>query len=423
MKIVVAPDSFKECMSSTQVAAVMADAAGARFPGAEIVAIPLADGGEGSLDVLASAMRLSRRFARVHDPLGRPVEAGYAVKGTSAILEVAQAAGLSLLSREERNPMLASSRGVGELIMAAYAHGCRHFIVCLGGSATCDGGAGMLEVPGLTGLSGVTFELLCDVNAPFVGPKGAAAVFAPQKGASARDIPVLEERMVRMAERLLATTGTDVSDMPGAGAAGGLAGALMACFQARMVPGIDRILDLVRFDQAVEDAGLIITGEGKSDAQTLMGKVPYGVLKRASGAPVALLSGRVEDRTALEQAGFHPVVEVSPRNLSLAEAMAPSTAARNLHSAVSGLALADGFVEEDGGAHGNVEAVQAAQHGDADMGVCGLAPDLGEPGGLGAHDQGHAALHGGIIIEGGVLQLGGQDLDAALLEPGNGPGR
>ena len=337
MKVVIAPDSFKECMSSQQVAAVLADAARERFPGAEIVPLPLADGGEGSLSVLADALQATLRQARVHDPLGRIIQAGYAVKGTLAVIEVAQAAGLSLLSREERNPMRASSQGVGELIMAAYAAGCRQFLVCLGGSATCDGGADMLDVPGLSHLKDVTFELLCDVDAPFIGPTGAARVFAPQKGASPRDIPVLEERMVRMAEKLHALTGIDVSHLPGTGAAGGLAGALMACFRARMRPGIDCILDLVHFDQAAEDAGLIITGEGKSDAQTLMGKVPYGVLQRAHATPVALLSGRVEDRAALEHAGFRPIVEVSPRNMSLAEALKPSTAARNLYDAVRNL--------------------------------------------------------------------------------------
>ena len=205
----------------------------------------------------------------------------------------------------------------------------------LGGTATCDGGAGMLSVPGIERLKGSRFELLCDVDAPFVGPTGAARVFAPQKGATPADVEVLEERMLLQASRLLASTGIDVSSLPGAGAAGGLGGACMAYFGAERHRGIDRVLDLVHFSEAIRGASLILTGEGKSDAQTLMGKVPMGVLQRADGCRVALLSGRIEDRAALEQAGFGPVVEVSPRTLPLREALCPATAARNLRQAVS----------------------------------------------------------------------------------------
>ena len=298
----------------------MAQAVHQAYPSAEVIPIPLADGGEGTLEVLVPA-------------LGATLREG--VAGETAIIEVARACGLQLLKPAERNPLIASSRGVGELLMAAYAEGCRHFLVGLGGSAICDGGAGMMTVPGIRNLT--SLELLCDVSAPFVGPTGAARAFAPQKGASPEEVEVLETRMMNLAARMEKETGVDVRQMPGAGAAGGLGGALMACLGARMVSGIGRILELVHFSDAVEDASLVITGEGQSDAQTLQGKVPYGVLQNAKGTPVALLSGRIVDRPALESAGFHPVVEVSPRNLPLREALIPSVARRNIQSAVKTL--------------------------------------------------------------------------------------
>ncbi len=337
MRIIVAPDSFKECLPAREVAAVMADAARKRWPGAEVVEIPLADGGEGTLDALVGPLKAGLETVLVRDPLGREVTAKLGIVGKTALVEVAQACGLQLLKPQERNPLKASSYGVGELLLAAYEKGCRHFIVGLGGSAICDGGKGMLEVPGLQAVKDITVELLCDVDAPFVGPKGAARVFAPQKGASPEEVEVLETRMMNLAARMEKETGVDVRQMPGAGAAGGLGGALMACLGARKVSGIGRILELVHFSDAVEDASLVITGEGQSDAQTLQGKVPYGVLQNAKGTPVALLSGRIVDRPALESAGFHPVVEVSPRHLSLREALTPSIARRNIQSAVKTL--------------------------------------------------------------------------------------
>ena len=334
MTLLLAPDSFKECLSAREVAAALAAGVRERWPGAEVVEMPLADGGEGTLDALAGPMGASMMKAEVHDPLGRPVEALWARTGTTAILEVAQACGLQLLKREERNPLKASSYGVGELLLAAYEKGCRHFIVGLGGSAVCDGGKGMLEVPGLKFLKDITLELLCDVDAPFVGPRGAARVFAPQKGASPEDVEVLEARMTAWAREMQAETGIDVSDLPGAGAAGGLGGALMAYWGARRVSGIDRVLELVGFEKAARGADLIITGEGKSDAQTLMGKVPQGVLQKAKGTPVALLSGCIENRSELLSAGFSQLIEVTPRSLPLSQALEPATARRLLREAV-----------------------------------------------------------------------------------------
>lgn len=334
MKIILAPDSFKECLSAQEVAAVWADAAREHWPGAEIVEMPLADGGEGTLDVLAAAMGADICQVSVHDPLGRSVQASYGVASETAIIEVAQACGLQLLQSSDRNPLIASSRGVGELLMAAYGEGCRHFLVGLGGSAICDGGAGMMEVPGIKNLTEITIELLCDVNAPFVGPKGAARVFAPQKGASPEDVEVLEERMLKLAARMLNETGVDVTNLPGAGAAGGLGGAFMAYLGAKRISGIQKVLDLYRFSEVVEGACLVITGEGKSDAQTLQGKVPLGVLQNAKGTPVALLSGKIENSPELLRAGFQKVLEVSPRSLSVSEALKPEVARALLREAV-----------------------------------------------------------------------------------------
>jgi len=334
MRILVAPDSFKECLTAREVAATMAAAACERWPGAEVVEMPLADGGEGTLDALAGPMKARLVSVPVQDPLGREVMAQLGIVEDIALVEVAQACGLQLLKPKERNPLKASSYGVGELLMAAYEKGCRHFIVGLGGSAICDGGKGMLEVPGLKSLKDITVELLCDVDAPFVGPKGAARVFAPQKGASPEEVEVLEGRMTEWARQMKAQTGVDVSTMPGAGAAGGLGGAFMAYWGARRVSGINRILELVGFENAAQGADLILTGEGKSDAQTLMGKVPYGVLQKAKGTPVALLSGCIENRAELLSAGFSQLIEVTPRSFSLAEALEPPTARRLLGAAV-----------------------------------------------------------------------------------------
>lgn len=338
MKVIVSPDSYKECMPASSVAAVMAAAAKERWPEAEVVEIPLADGGEGTLDVLTHALHAQLHTASVQDPLGRPVEARFGLCGDTAIIEVAQACGLSLLTATERHPLEAGTQGVGELLLAAYQAGARRFIVALGGSATCDGGEGLLQVPGIDLLKEASFELLCDVDAPFVGPRGAARVFAPQKGASPEEVEVLEQRMRRQATWLYAHTGMDVSTLPSAGAAGGLGGALAAYFGARFQQGIERILDLVSFDSQARGAHLIITGEGRSDAQTLMGKVPFGVLQRARrlsiNTPVALVSGRIEDRAVLEQAGFSPLVEVTPRDIPLSEALHAVCAQGNLRHAI-----------------------------------------------------------------------------------------
>ena len=190
-------------MSSEAVSAEMAEAVRESCPDAEIVEIPLADGGEGTLGVLLAATGAQLHRVPVKDPLGRPISAGFGQKGKLGIIETASACGLSLLAKDERNPLEASTYGVGELIMAAYEAGCRRLLIGLGGSATCDGGAGMLSVPGVkAALKDMEVEILCDVDSPLTGPEGAARVFAPQKGASPEDVEMLEEKLSRMAEEI-----------------------------------------------------------------------------------------------------------------------------------------------------------------------------------------------------------------------------
>lgn len=386
MKVVVAPDSFKECLTASEVAEAVAGAMRERFREGlteedgkvlqkyggevEIVQMPVADGGEGTVEVMTMAMRGQIRKCTVTGPLGALREVRYGIvggteagtvngivggieagtvncivggmegngnavgAGRTAIIEIAEVCGLQLLKPEERNPMKTTTKGVGELLIEARNQGCSKFIIGLGGSATCDGGEGMMEVPSVREIMrGAEVTILCDVDNPFTGPNGAARVFAPQKGASPEEVELLEAKLQKIANNILKETGIDVTKIPGAGAAGGLGGAFMAYFKASTKRGIDAVLEALHFDGAIKDANLIITGEGKSDSQTLAGKAAYGVLKRSGNVPVALLSGRIENAEALKSAGFKTLIEVSPRDLPLNKAMAPETAKENLRNA------------------------------------------------------------------------------------------
>ena len=286
-KIIIAEDSFKGCLGSSQVAEAVASGVREVLPDAEIIQVPVADGGEGTVDAIVSAGKMGFSGSAgagivrttVSDPLGRPVIASYGISGESAVIEVAAACGLALLGPEERNPLLTTTRGVGELLLDAIGRGCRKFLVGLGGSATNDGGRGMVEVPGLLeAAEGLEFTAACDVDTPFVGPEGASRVFGPQKGASPEDVELLERRMQAYALKILEDTGTDVRDMPGAGAAGGLGGAFKAYFNASLRRGVDMVLDFIGFDDILDGADLVFTGEGRSDFQTPKGKTPAGGL-------------------------------------------------------------------------------------------------------------------------------------------------
>ena len=337
MKIVAAFDSFKGCLSSLAVAEVARKAIEVARPGAEVVSVGIADGGEGTVDAVMDSLGGRIVEAIVSDPLGRPTIARYGIAGRLGIIEVSQACGISLLDEVERNPLQTTTKGVGELILDAISKGCDRFIIGLGGSATNDGGRGMIEVEGfLDKARCCTFTVACDVNNPFIGPSGASYVFGPQKGATPEDVEILEKRLTNFARVILQETGVDVRNMPGAGAAGGLGGAFAAFLGAELRPGIELVLDTIGFDSLLDGADLIITGEGRSDAQTASGKAPAGVLSRArqKGIPVVLVSGSIKHCPQLDAMGFVSMTAATPDTMPLAEAMQPETVRKNIYDAI-----------------------------------------------------------------------------------------
>ena len=310
------------------------------YPDCEVIKLAVADGGEGTVEALVDTLGGHLEWAEVSDPLGRPVRAAYGVAGDLAIIESAAACGLTLLTKEERNPLVTSTKGLGELIMAAIDKGCKKFLIGLGGSATNDGGMGMIRAEGfLEKTKGMKFTVACDVDTPYIGEHGASRVFGPQKGASEQDVDVLEERLRGYALTILKETGVDVRDMAGAGAAGGLGGAFRAYLGAELKRGVDLVLDQIDFDSKIRGADLVITGEGCSDYQTLKGKTASGVLERAKrqGIPVALVSGAVRDEQMLRDGGFGIIEAVSPLSMSREEAMRPEMAKFNICQTVKRL--------------------------------------------------------------------------------------
>lgn len=339
-KIVIACDSYKGCLSSSDVANAVAQGVAEVYPDCEVVKLAVADGGEGTVEALVDTLGGHLEWAEVSDPLGRPVKAAYGVAGDLAIIESAAACGLTLLTKEERNPLVTSTKGLGELIMAAIDKGCRKFLIGLGGSATNDGGMGMIRAEGFLEMTkGMKFTVACDVDTPYIGEHGASRVFGPQKGASEQDVEILEERLRGYALTILKETGVDVRDMAGAGAAGGLGGAFRAYLGAELKRGVDLVLDQIDFDSKIHGADLVITGEGCSDYQTLKGKTASGVLERAKrqGIPVALVSGAVRDEQMLRDGGFGIIEAVSPLSMSREEAMRPEVAKFNICQTVKRL--------------------------------------------------------------------------------------
>ncbi|HEX8054646.1 MAG TPA: glycerate kinase [Thermoleophilaceae bacterium] len=286
--ILVAPDSFKGTLAASEVAAAVA--AGLRDGGVEAVELPVGDGGEGTMDALLATLGGERRRARVSDPLGRPLEAEYALidGGERAIVEMARASGLGLVAEGERDAFAASTRGTGELIAAAAADGAREVIVTAGGSATTDGGAGALEALDDAGAA-PKLTVVCDVRTPW---ELAPRVFAPQKGADPETVKRLERRLARLAK----AAPRDPRGVPMTGAAGGLAGGLWAHLGASLVPGATFVLDTIGFDDAMRAARFVVTGEGSIDHQTLAGKVVFEVGTRCRQAGVAChaVAGRNE---------------------------------------------------------------------------------------------------------------------------------
>jgi glycerate kinase len=269
----------------------------------------------------------------------RPIVAQYLVQGDTAVIEIAKASGLTLLKLEERNPMVATSYGTGQLVVDAVRRGCKRIIVGLGGSATSDCGIGMLEAIENSKLkikNDVHFTIATDVTNPLCGENGAAHVFAPQKGASHDDVLALDARAKRFAEASAKHLGRDCQNMPGSGAAGGLGYAFLQYMHAECRSGIDLLLNTIHFDDLLQDADLVITGEGSADRQTLMGKLPFGILQRAqkNGVPVMLIAGRIADEQILLDAGFARVACINPPGLPLEIAMQPATAKENIKTTI-----------------------------------------------------------------------------------------
>ncbi len=323
MKIVIAPDSFKESLSAPMVAEAIAAGLRQAAPHVQCVSIPMADGGEGTVEAVLAATGGERRSNQVKDALGRPIQAHWGwLPGKVAIIEMACAAGLEHIAITERDPLRASSFGVGQLIAHALDLGAEQIVLGLGGSATNDAGAGMLQALGLRlldqhdnelppggaalaklaridrakldpRLKGVQITIASDVNNPLCGPTGASAIFGPQKGATPEQVSTLDAALKHFADKCADVLSHDHRNAPGAGAAGGLGFAAHAWMQARFRPGVEVVAELGGLAQAIQGAQLVITGEGRMDAQTLHGKTPMGVAKiaQAAGVPVVAIVG------------------------------------------------------------------------------------------------------------------------------------
>ena len=341
MKIVVAIDSFKGCLTSNEANQVAAEGIRNRWPDAKVVQVPVSDGGEGFMEAFHAAIGGELIELTVRDPLMRPVSAQYLLHDKLAVIEIAQASGLTLLSPEERNPMVATSYGTGQLVADAVRKGAEHIIVGLGGSATSDAGIGMLralidsfakhgEWDDIEELKHVRFTIASDVKNPLCGENGAAHVFALQKGASPDMVLQLDKRARKFADISAKHFGYDRSEQEGAGAAGGLGYAFLQYMNAGCKPGIELLLDTIKFREIVNDADLVITGEGSADRQTLMGKLPMGILKQSGNVPVCLIAGRISDKQEILNAGFAHVECINPEGITLEEAMRKEVAMQNI---------------------------------------------------------------------------------------------
>lgn len=347
MRIVIAPDSFKGSLTSVQVAEALASGWSTARPGDEVLLAPLADGGEGTLVAIAAAGGWEWRTAAATDPIGRPWEARWlrSAGGHRAVVELAEASGLSRLVASERDPLGASTRGTGEVLRAILDEGIRTITLGIGGSATTDGGAGILRALGaviddahvdLAGLdprlAEVHLRVACDVTNPLLGPSGAATTYGPQKGASPEQVQQLDDALAAFADRLGAATGHDERSTPGAGAAGGTAFGLLSIgdrFRSvRLVPGVEVVTEETRLREKLAGADVVITGEGRIDAQTAFGKTALGVAQLAHAAGVACIAigGGVTPEGIAALAGLAIVVPVTEQPMSLEAALAAGAA-------------------------------------------------------------------------------------------------
>lgn len=375
MKVVIAPDSYKESLTAMEVATAIENGFKEIMPNAEYIKLPMADGGEGTVQSLVDATGGDIVTVEVTGPLGQPVTGFYGLlgDGSTAVIEMAAASGLHLVEPSERNPMLTTTYGTGELIKAALDKGVDHIIIGIGGSSTNDGGVGMAQALGaklvddqgadlsfgggalanlasidLSGLdprlADVQLEVACDVDNPLCGPKGASHIFGPQKGATPEMVVQLDANLAHYAKVIRQTNGKDVIDQAGAGAAGGLGAALLGLFNATLRPGINIVMDAVNLTEVMKDADLVITGEGRIDSQTIHGKTPIGVARTAKlydlpvigiagsiaqdcrvvhdhglDAVYSVVLGATDLPTALKEAAFN--VEMTSRNIAAALAM------------------------------------------------------------------------------------------------------
>lgn len=375
MKIIIAPDSYKESLTAMEVAEAIEAGFKKIFSDAEYIKLPMADGGEGTVQSLVDATDGSIVTCDVTGPLGQPVEGFFGLMGddSTAIIEMAAASGLHLVEPEQRNPLVTTTFGTGELVKAALDRGVKHIIVGIGGSATNDGGIGMAQALGArlldsegrelgfgggelsrlasidlsdldARLADIKLEVACDVDNPLCGPKGASHVFGPQKGATPEMVATLDANLAHYADIIKTTNGRDVVNTAGAGAAGGLGAALLGLFDASLRPGIQIVMDAVNLSDVVKDADLVITGEGRIDSQTIHGKTPIGVARTAKqydipviaiagstakdcavvhehgiDAAYSVVLGATDLPTALKEAAFN--VEMTSRNIAAALAM------------------------------------------------------------------------------------------------------
>lgn len=375
MKIVIAPDSYKESLSSLEVANAIEAGFKEIFPEAQYHKIPMADGGEGTVEAMIAATNGQLITCSVSNPLGQPIQACYGITGdenSSAIIEMAAASGLALIAPHQRNPLITTSFGTGEMILSALNAGARHFILGVGGSASNDAGVGMMQALGVqyldehgneVGLGGgslaqlkhidmtnidprikdCTFEVACDVKNPLIGTNGASAVFGPQKGATPEMVQQLDANLAHFAAIVLQELNIDISHTQGAGAGGGVGAAALVFLKGHLRPGVEIVADRVNLRHIMQNADLVLTGEGRTDMQSIQGKTPVGVAKIAQSMdiPVIAIAGCISNDSAIvHQHGIGALFSVVNRACSLEEAYADAennvkTAARNIAATLS----------------------------------------------------------------------------------------
>ncbi len=367
MKAVIAIDSFKGSMSSIEAGLAAKEGILRVFEDAEVSVYPIADGGEGTVDALVTGMGGELIYVKVKNPLGDIITASYGiVNSTTAIMEMSAAAGITLIAHDLLNPMNTTTYGVGQMIKDAISRGCRNFVIGIGGSATNDGGIGMLQALGFDllnsdgepvslgakGLSEIaeigcynaprelkdcTFNIACDVKNPLCGANGCSRIFAPQKGATAEQIEIMDRDLDRFAEMTAGLIPSADKNAAGAGAAGGLGFAFSAYLNGTLKPGIELILDLIKLEQSIKTADIVLTGEGRLDAQTVMGKAPIGIARLAKkhAKPVFAFAGAVlRDARACNAAGIDAYFPIVRTPCALDQAMDKKTAKENMSDTV-----------------------------------------------------------------------------------------